>query len=112
MSIITLNMRSATIIKVAGAQTQLTEYSSLSRRIEELLANDKTNLLVDLSELSDFDSTFVGELIRCLLKTKEKDGQMKLLKPSKRLRNRLTITHLNDAFEIFEEQSEALASFA
>ena len=71
----------------------------------------KSDLMLDLSELSYIDSAGLGELVGALASAGSRGRSMKLLRPQERLTDLLQITKLYTTFEIFEDEAAALASF-
>ncbi len=57
------------------------------------------------------DSTGLGELIACLKRVRERGGVIKLLKPTRRVYDVLQLTRLNEVFDIFDDERNALGSF-
>jgi len=57
------------------------------------------------------DSAGIGELIRCYTTVTNKDGKLKLLNLTKKIKDLLTITKLISVFEDFTDEDEAINSF-
>jgi anti-sigma B factor antagonist len=83
----------------------------LRPKINTLIENKQTNILLNLAEISYVDSAGLGEIIYSMRTLKHENGQLKLLRPSERIRTLLTITQLIKVFEIYEDEEEALKSF-
>jgi anti-sigma B factor antagonist len=77
-----------------------------------LLSEANVSVLVNFSGINYLDSTGIGELVGYMNRFVENNRQLKLLKPHERIRKLLQITKLNTIFEIYEDEKEALASFA
>jgi anti-sigma B factor antagonist len=58
------------------------------------------------------DSAGLGDLVHAYAKMAKAGGSLKLLRPSGRLRDLLTITKLVTVFETFEDEGLAVASFS
>lgn len=80
--------------------------------MNELLLESDVNVLINFSGVDDVDSTGIGELIGYLNKFVEGERQFKILKPQERVRKLLRITKLDSIFQIFDDEDEALKSFA
>jgi anti-sigma B factor antagonist len=80
--------------------------------IDTLLASNRQQILVDFSEVTFMDSTGMGELVSGHRTVERFGGKLKLLNPSKRVHNSLTMTKLLPIFEIFENEDDAVKSFA
>jgi anti-sigma B factor antagonist len=83
----------------------------LREKVVEVLEGGGKNLLLNLEKVSYMDSAGIGELVACYKRTKEKGGNVKLLKPSGKVADLLTLTKLEEVFETFEDESKALVSF-
>ena len=68
-------------------------------------------ILLNLARVSYMDSSGVGELLSCLTKVREKNGQFKLLNISTKIKNLLHIAQILSVFEYFNDEVQAVASF-
>jgi anti-sigma B factor antagonist len=84
----------------------------LKRKIDELIDRKETKLLLNLANVPYMDSGGLGEIVRSYTTVKRANGELKLLNATKRISDLLTITKLITVFEIFEDESEAVKSFA
>ena len=57
------------------------------------------------------DSAGLGQLVQVYATTRHLDGQLKLLRVTKRLKDLLVLTKLMTVFECYDEEADALASF-
>ncbi|MGH9673440.1 MAG: STAS domain-containing protein, partial [Bryobacteraceae bacterium] len=57
------------------------------------------------------DSSGIGELLATRTALLNRGGQMKLLRPSRRVVEVLQITRIYNTFDIFEDETAALGSF-
>ena len=69
-------------------------------------AENNSRLILNMEEVAYVDSAGIGELIGCHMAVKERGGALKLLHGQ-----HLIKYLLNTKFEIFEDESAALASF-
>lgn len=84
----------------------------LKRKIDELLERSETKLLLNLANVPYMDSGGLGEIVRSYTTVKRSGGDLKLLNATKRISDLLTITKLITVFEIFEDEAEAVKSYA
>jgi anti-sigma B factor antagonist len=84
----------------------------LKRKIDELIERKVTRLLLNLANVPYMDSGGLGEIVRSYTTVKRAGGELKLLNATKRISDLLTITKLITVFEIFEDEGEAVKSFA
>ena len=79
--------------------------------VNQLLAEGKKELLINLAEVTMVDSSGLGALLKSFNSVKQAEGKLKLLKPSDLARRLLSITGLLSVFEVFDDEAAALSSF-
>jgi anti-sigma B factor antagonist len=79
--------------------------------IDELLASERRNILLDFSQVSSIDSSGVGELVAGLRVARELGGQIKILQVPERVEHVLRLGQMLPLFEIFEDEASAIESF-
>ena len=79
--------------------------------IDELLAESKQKILLNLSDVSFLDSAGVGELVGGLRTAQRFGAQMKLLNCSDRVKNTLYMARLLPLFEMYADETEAVRAF-
>ncbi len=77
-----------------------------------LLGEGRNQILLNLVGLSAIDAGGLGELLQSNVELNKSGGQLKLLRPARALREMMSITKLLNAFDIYENESEAVAGFA
>ena len=83
----------------------------LREAIDELLAENKGHIVINLSEVSFLDSAGVGELVAGLRTARRFGAQLKLLNVGERVYSTLDMARLLPSFEIFDDEGEAVRSF-
>lgn len=99
-----------TILDMDGKITIGEGSTALRGAIRRLTQEGKKKLLLNLERVSYMDSTGLGELIASYT-TVSRDGQLKLLRLSGKLQDLLVITKLLTVFDVYDTESDALASF-
>jgi anti-sigma B factor antagonist len=79
--------------------------------VQSLLDSGQRQLLLNLEKVSYMDSAGIGELVACYKRAREKDGTVKLLNPSGKVYDLLQLTKLEEIFDTYKDESEALVSF-
>ena len=79
--------------------------------MNELLDGGKQHILLNLQKVSYMDSAGIGELVACYKRAKEKEGTVKLLNPSGKVYDLLQLTKLEEVFDTYRDEKEALVSF-
>ena len=83
----------------------------LREKVSELLDGGRQNIILNLGKVSYMDSAGIGELVACYKRAKEKEGNVKLLNPSGKVYDLLQLTKLEEVFETYKDEKEALVSF-
>jgi len=83
----------------------------LREEVNKLLEADRKNILLNLDKVTYMDSAGIGELVACFKRASEAGAKLKLLNPSGRVSDLLSLTKLQQVFEIYAEEKEALVSF-
>jgi len=80
----------------------------LRDQIKKLLDGGQTKFLLNLADVNYIDSSGLGELVTAFTTVRSKDGQLKLLNLTRRVRDLLQITKLLTVFDAFDSETEAL----
>ena len=80
--------------------------------IRELVALSRIKLVLNFHAVSYIDSTALGEVIRTYLSVTRRSGGLKLLHVPLRVHELLTTTRLLPVFDLFDDEAEAVKSFA
>ncbi len=83
----------------------------LRQKVQELLDAGESRILLNLEKVKYMDSAGIGELVACYKRAKEKEGTVKLLNPSGKVYDLLQLTKLEEVFDTFRDEGEALGSF-
>jgi anti-sigma B factor antagonist len=84
---------------------------ALRERVHSLLDGSNKNIILNLEKVTYMDSAGIGELVACYKRAKEKGGTVKLLNPSGKVYDLLQLTKLEEVFDTFKDEKEALVSF-
>jgi len=83
----------------------------LRDRVVDLLDKGSHQIVLNLEKVTYMDSAGIGELVACYKRAKEKGGNVKLLNPSGKVLDLLTLTKLEEVFETYRQEQEAVGSF-
>ena len=83
----------------------------LREGVFELLQSDQKQILLNLRKVPYIDSSGIGEMVACYKAARDKNGTVKLLNPSEKVSDLLQITRLEEVFETYRDEKEALRSF-
>lgn len=100
------------IVDLAGRIT-LGEGSGLVRStIKDLVNAGHKNILLNLKDVSYIDSAGLGEMVGSYATVTNMGGSIKLLNPQSKVHDLLQVTKLYTVFIAFDDEMEALRSFA
>ena len=98
------------IIQLSGRITH--EMGAEAREtIMSRLEVGKRNFLLHLEGVRWMETAAIGEMVLALKKVREKDGEIKVLKPSKMIMDVLFMTRLHTVFPVFNDERDAIQSF-
>lgn len=100
-----------TILDMDGKITIGEGSVALRTAIRRLLEEGKKKILLNLANVGYIDSSGIGELVSSYTAINKEGGQLKLLNLTQKLQDLLTITKLLTVFDVYDSESEALASF-
>ena len=100
------------VVDVAGRITLGEGSTALRDTLRDMVAKNQKKILLNLGEVSYIDSSGIGELVSGFTSVTNSGGQLKLLGLTKRVKDLLQITKLYTVFDVHEEESSAIRSFA
>jgi anti-sigma B factor antagonist len=101
-----------TILDLKGKMTLGEGDELLKDKINSLIQQDKKKLVLNLVAVPYIDSAGLGEIVRTYTTVSRQGGKLKLLNLTKRIQDLLAITKLLTVFETYENESDAVKSFA
>ncbi|HEX5000298.1 MAG TPA: STAS domain-containing protein [Terriglobia bacterium] len=99
------------ILKVGGRLAAGEAAAHLRDVIQRHLDEGVRKLVIDLEDVFYVDSSGLGALITGFTSMRNLQGDAKLLKPTKRIKDLLQITRLLTVFEVFDDEAKAVESF-
>jgi anti-sigma B factor antagonist len=100
-----------TILELNGRITMGPEATTLRDTINQLTAEGKRNLVLEMAAVDFIDSTGLGALVMCATSLRKAGGQMKLVAVNRRNIELLLMTKLATVFELFADEQDAINSF-
>ena len=83
----------------------------LRDRVVDLLDKGSHAIVLNLEKVTYMDSPGIGELVACYKRAAEAGAKLKLLNPSGRVSDLLSLTKLQQVFDIYNDEKDALVSF-
>jgi anti-sigma B factor antagonist len=100
-----------TIVDLSGRIT-LGEGSVVLRdTIRDLVSKGKIKILLNLADVTYIDSSGIGELVSAFTTVRNQNGELKLLKLTKKVHDLLQITKLYTVFDIKDDETTAVQAF-
>ena len=112
MEIAERKVSDVTILDLTGKMTLGEGDELLKDKINSLLAKGTRKLVLNLEGVPYIDSAGLGEMVRTYTTVKKQSGTLKLLNLTKRIQDLLSITKLTTVFDTFDNEEEAVKSFA
>ena len=100
-----------TVIDIGGRLTIDHGADRLKDKVNSLISQGRTQLVLNLSNVPYIDSGGLGQLVASYGSVKKAGGSLKLLNVSSRNHDLLSITRLVTVFDTFDTEAEAVASF-
>jgi anti-sigma B factor antagonist len=100
-----------TIVDISGRIVLGEESAILRGLIADLLSKGHKKILFNLGDVQYIDSSGLGFLVSAFTSVRKQGGTMKLLKLTNRVQDVMQITKLYTIFDIFDDETAAIASF-
>ena len=100
-----------TIVDLDGRIVIGLDNDSLHERLDELARRGARNVLVNLTNVTQLDSSGISTIVRAFISMQHSDGAFKILHPGGHVREVLEVTHLTKAIPTFDDEAAAMASF-
>lgn len=108
-----INRRESADIVVLDISGEIDLYNApeLKDTINQLIEDQKYNVIINLEKVSYIDSSGIGALISSLSSLKKYQGGLKIINVYASVRKVFELTKLTSFFEIFDSESDAVSSF-
>jgi anti-sigma B factor antagonist len=100
-----------TVLDVVGRLTMDEAAEHLKDKINSLISQQRTHIVVNLAHVPYIDSRGLGQLVASYGSVAKSGGAMKLLNLNSQNHDLLSITRLAMLFETFDSETEAIQSF-
>jgi len=99
------------LVDVSGRITLNEGSSALREEIRALRDKGTKKVVLNFGEVTYVDSAGLGELISGYTSMARAGGTLKLLRPTKRIKDLLQITHTYTLFDVHDDEAQAVRSF-
>ena len=103
-------MESVTVIELSGALTSNEGDPGLRTAVRQAIDQGGHSIVVNLRAVTDIDSFGVAILASGHMSAASRDGRLTISNLSRKLKHLFAITRLDNVFEIYETEEEAIAS--
>ena len=100
------------IVDLSGKITLGEGSGTLRNTIKDLVNKGEKNILLNLKDVSYIDSAGLGEMVGSYATVTNAQGSVKLLHAQNKVHDLLQVTKLFTVFLAFDDEQEALRSFA
>jgi anti-sigma B factor antagonist len=100
-----------TVLDLVGKLTIDDDAQRLKDKINSLIQQGRTQIVLNLTDVSYIDSGGLGQLVASYGSVAKTSGGLKLLGVSKRNHDLLSITRLVTLFDAYDSEKEAVESF-
>ena len=107
----TRQVKDVAVVDMSGRITLGEETKLLRDTVQQLLGEGQKKLLLNLGEVTFIDSGGIGELVSAFTSVRNRGGELKLLKLTRRVHDVLQITKLYTVFDINDDEAAAIGSF-
>lgn len=104
LTIDTRELEGVTVLDISGILTRGASSEALLGRLEQLLTAGARKLVLNLSDLTFFDSMGLSVLMKAVILAEDQGASVKLVQPR-------DMTTSPGPLEMFSDEAEALASF-
>jgi len=104
--------RDILINRVNLLRATVNEADELRNLLDEQIVFGSSKIVVDLSQCTHLDSTFIGVLVVTLKKLLAKGGELKIVEPLDPAKELYYLTGISKVFNNYETAEEAIKSFS
>ena len=112
MKIDTRTVGDVNILDCSGKITLGEGTMAVRNTVREVLKNGGKKIVLNLADVNYIDSSGIGELVSTFTTVTNQGGALKLLKLTKKIQELLAITKLLTVFQVYNDEQEAVKSFA
>ena len=100
-----------TVVDLSGRITLGDGSALLRKTVRGLLDDQRMRILLNLADVDYIDSSGIGELVSAFTTVRNRNGNLKLLHLTKKVRDLLQITKLFTVFDVYTDEGTAIRSF-
>ena len=99
------------IEKVRLPKATLIEAKVFWERLQTAINQENDKLIIDLSDCTFVDSTFMGVIVQAQRRLTKNQGELKLVLPAEQMKEFFKFAGITKVIETFQSKEDALSSF-
>ncbi len=100
------------VVEMSGPATA-DGYADLRKTFCSAVEQGRIRFILNLSRATSLDSMTIGEMVACFKRARERGGDVRLvISPDGIVHELIQLTGLDQVFQIYGDESEAVAAFA
>jgi len=99
------------IEKVRLPKATLIEAKVFWERLQTAISQENDKLIIDLSDCTFVDSTFMGVIVQAQRELIKNQGELKLVLPAEQMKEFFKFAGITKVIETFQSKEDALSSF-
>jgi len=99
------------VLGIIGSITGIPESTPLTDQIKSLLGRGKNRFVLDLHDVDWINSSGIGVIMRNLTAIRSNKGDLKIARPSLKVKNILEITRFDEIVGVYENVDKAVQNF-
>ena len=111
LTIATRESKGVTVLDLKGKITLGEGSVQVRDAVRGLVGKGQKKMLLNLGDVNYIDSSGLGELVAAYTTARNQGAALKLLKLSQKVHDLLQLTKLYTVFDIYDDESTAIASF-
>jgi anti-sigma B factor antagonist len=111
LSIASRELDGVSVLDLNGRITLGEGSVQLREAIRDLISKGQRNILLNLGDVNYIDSSGLGELVSAYTTSKNQGASLKLLSLTKKVKDVLQLTKLYTVFDIYDDETSAIASY-
>ena len=112
LQIVARRVGDVTVLDLQGRVTIGLSNDQLSSQLRELVDGGARNILINLTNVPQMDSSGISSLVRSFVTLQRLGGSLRLLRPTGHVREVLELTRLLKSIPSFEDEGQAIKSFS
>jgi len=112
MNLREIEQEAVVVLSLEGDVVGGPEAHAINERLRELAEAGKKQVVLDVAEVGVVNSSGLGLLIAGLTVMRNAGGDLRLARPSSKLKKLLEVTKLSQVFTVYDSVDEAVSSYA